>query len=283
MYDRLKNVYATKPDEAGTTTAAYYIQNDGSAASGTVPSSSSTAAQTSSSNGFFTKKRLVDGSYLADITSGGVIPFTDDKGYELLSPFPWGRWMSLNTAVRVFTEDGWLASLVDSNGKPTTNPSDELILQNTDAFLYAGVGHPIAQGQASDMLKSKLKEISNAVGGSFTSQDQSKPNTVSPDATVLVFKYQKGGGNDSSLLKTAQPEDDLVKDQITNTQNARQHIVDVLVSGQVAPTQLTKEALLSTQTQTPLNSTSIGSTPNQQAQEADKFVGVPPSDTTQGP
>src|SRR5208337_3215734 len=36
--------------------------------------------------------------YLSTILS--MQPYTDEKGYELATPFPWGRWKDLNTALR---------------------------------------------------------------------------------------------------------------------------------------------------------------------------------------
>src|SRR5208337_3123756 len=278
---KMGNAVASQSDVAdGTTIAQYFIQNDGETAASTVPTDGKNRGQGGTGKtGYYTQQRIVDKTYIEDVKNG-TIPFTDDKGYEVLAPFPWGRWQSLNSAIQVFTENGWLPGLTTSDGStPIVDPQEEQILTNTDAFLYAGLGTPIASGSASDLLAQKNAQISNTIGGVFAPSDPSKPNVIKPDATVLVLSYSAGSSNDSQLLQKPQPEDDLVQNLITNTQNVQQRLVDVLISGNIAPTQLTQEALLATTTQTPVSAKSVGSTPSQQAQEIASLTNTPPSDT----
>jgi hypothetical protein len=68
-----------------------------------------------------------------------------------------------------------------------------------------------------------------------------------------------------------------VQGLVTNTQNYNQRLIDVLVSGSIAPTQQTQEALRSTVNPTPLTTQAVGSTPAQQAQQADQFASTPSS------
>ena len=82
MYSYLSTTLATTVgNKASTPTSTYVIVND---------------------TGYFNGRakdpnypgRPADGDYVKDICGNpnSVIPYTDDKGYELISPFPWGRW-----------------------------------------------------------------------------------------------------------------------------------------------------------------------------------------------
>jgi hypothetical protein len=279
-------------DQSGASATQYFIQNDGNQAAGTIPGSTAKIPNSSSStgyttvtrlnpNGYYTKQRPVDDTYLYDLKYETVIPYTDDYGYELLSPFPWGRWVDLNTAIKEFTEDGWVSSPSDVNGNPVTDPQELAILKNTDAFLYAGLGTPTSSSSAASALTQKFSQISNTIGGSSTG---SNPNAVVPDATVLVLDYSTATAgsstNDSSLLTTPQPEDNVIQNQITQTANSAQQLVNVLISGSISPTPAAQAALRATQTQTPFNTNSIGSTPSQKTQQALAFSGTPAAVTT---
>ena len=283
------------PDQSGTNAAQYFIQNDGKQAAGTVPgptikipnSDNSTGYRTvqrTNPDGYYTKQRLVDDTYLFDLKYETVIPYTDDYGYELLSPFPWGRWVDLNTAIQEFTENGWVRPPTDASGNPVTDPQELAILKNTDAFLYAGLGTPTSQGSAASTLTQKFSQISNTIGGSSTGSTGSNPNTVVPDATVLVLDYSTATAgsstNDSSLLTTPQPELNVIQNQIMQTTNAAQQLVSVLISGSISPVPAAQAALIATQTQTPFNTTAIGSTPAQRTQQALIFAGTPAAVTT---
>ncbi len=280
------------PDQAGPQFAQYFIQNDGSVKSGTKPNpiaiipneqmTGTLQVPRSNLDGYYTKKRPVDDLYFFDLKYSTVIPYTDDYGYELISPFPWGRWIDLNRAIKEFTEKGWVKPPTDANGNPVSDPQELAILQNTDVFLYAGMGTPSAQGNAANALSQKFSQITNAIGGSFTPSAGSKPNTVTPDTTVFVLTYTTttGSTNDSSLLTTPQPEDNVIQSQIMQTANAAQQLVNVLVSGSISPVPAAQAALLATQTQTPFNTISIGSTPAQKAQQALVFSGTPVTVTT---
>jgi hypothetical protein len=75
-----------------------------------------------------------------------------------------------------------------------------------------------------------------------------------PDATVIVLHYdpqQPGSNATNQLLNAEQPENAFAKQQLMATQSFTQQLVDVLVSGKVAPIPAVQEALLATQTQLP--------------------------------
>jgi hypothetical protein len=220
--------------------------------------------------------RKVDATYLNDLM-GGTIPYTDDKGYELIGPFPWGRWQDLNTTIHNFTQAGWIGLLANSVGNSTSVPAaqqpptfnDLIIEQNTDAFLFAGLGTPTATNDNSSQLIAKLSQIQGTVGGATPatpgqSSALNTPEGVQPDATVIVLQYNnatgQGSGNDSSLLNTAQPENAIAQAQLSSIRNIQQTI-NVLVTGSVSPTPAVQEALLATKTQTPYGLISLTGKP----------------------
>jgi hypothetical protein len=272
--------------------ATYVIKNDGNQQQGTMDPNvgknivvnGKSYKNTNPGPGFFTAQRPADFSYIQALTgkpnaptTNSVIPFTDDKGYELISPFPWGRWTDLNTAVRMFTQAGFLPQAVDANGNPIQISQDDLrTLQNTEAFLFAGLGTPSATGDPSTQLQTALNNQQQLVGGSLTgdyaSQATSTPaagtpiqktaqgsakgglqkSVSQPDATVIILHYdpmQPGSNADNTLLNSAQPENKFAEQLLANTQNALQQTVNVLVSGEVSPTPAVQEALLAAQTQ----------------------------------
>jgi hypothetical protein len=181
-----------------TSLAQYFIQNDGDQKSGTVPPVGSRTGGTTAAS-YYKQKRVVDKTYIEDIKNG-TIPFSDGKGYEVIAPFPWGRYQDLNTAIKIFTEDGWVDGVTDINGNPVVDPQDLAVLQGVDAFLYAGLSTPISTKSTADLLQQFSSQVSNTIGGTFTSQNVGgKPNTATLDATVLVLQYQSGASNDSQL------------------------------------------------------------------------------------
>ena len=246
----------TFTQQSDTQVANYIVQVDGTA--GGHPATDDKGnivtygGNSSGLGGYFTDFRLVDGQYMRDLQRG-ILPYTDEKGYELMGPFPWGRFIDVNTAIKEFTQMGWIKLPTDSSGNTVTDFHDLSIQQSTDALLYAGLGTPTASGTMANQLINALStKISNTVGGTFasTSPDQ---NTITPDATVIVLQYPPGNTSpaDSNLLQNAQPEDQLVGHFIKNTQQAQQQVIDVLVSGSIAPTKAVQEALQTTKTQTP--------------------------------
>jgi hypothetical protein len=263
-----------------TPTSTYVIKNDGNAQQGTI--------DPATGHGYFCKDQAHSQSRSADLAyiktlcgdvlthADSVIPFTDDKGYELIAPFPWGRWVSLNKALKEFTEKGWVQPPTDVNGNDTLQ--DLQTLQNTDAFLFAGLGTPSATNDPSSQLVSVLNQQNRLVGGSLTgtysvaplpaasttttnvsaqqtagsgtnspTQYASQTNSTQPDATVIILHYdpsQAGSFADRNLLNAAQPENAFAQQLLASTQNAAQQLVDVLVSGNVSPSPTVQEELL---------------------------------------
>jgi len=293
--DQLK-LYAVRAQGLGsklgnqfdTPYSTYVIKNDGDVGQGTVDKNAGknivvngkTIKDTNPGPGFFTAQRSADYSYIVALCgdptthANSIIPFTDGKGYELISPFPWGRYVDLNTAIKTFTELGFLpgtGGMTDANGNPTTDLQDEQILQNTDAFLFAGLGTPSATNSPATTIQNAMVTQQQIVGGSTTTYSaqaaaasgvplQSTGNTATaggvqtptlqPDATVIILHFDPatpGGSTPASLLTQPQPEDVYAAQQLgINNPNHTQQLVDVLVSGNVQPSMTVKEALIAT-------------------------------------
>jgi hypothetical protein len=247
-----------------TAFANWTIANDANSNQGTI--------DPRTNQGYYTYQRATDYYYMLDIRGNAnqtaVIPFTDQKGYEVIAPFPWGRYTDLNTAILEFTEMGWVPGTTDSQGNPIQSLQDLAILQTTDAFIFAGLGTPTATGDAVSQLTTALQSQQTLIGGnssannsSTTQQSNSAQSNQTMDATVIVLKYDSTGANDTQLLNAAQPEDALVTSLIQQTQTQMQQLVDVLVSGGVSPTIGVQEALLATKTQTPTKLVSLNPMP----------------------
>lgn len=230
---RMATSWTMQPDTPG---ASYIVVPDGSQKYGTVDSKHP--------DGFFTKPRSVDNSYFVDIWSGAgsksVIPFTDEKGYEVLAPFPWGRWQSLRTAIKEFTLDGYIVRQdndgnqvvgpTDVNGNPTQNQQDISVLNTTESFLFAGLGTPTATLHPSNQLMQNLAQLQNQADID----------------TVVVLDYSDGqSSNDNQLLDKAQPDiaNSAVENTLAGTSNANQQLIDVLVTGAVSPIKNPREVM----------------------------------------
>ena len=294
---RTQNLASKLGNQFDTPFSTYVIKNDGNREQGTmdpnvgknVVVNGQSVKNTNAGPGYFTSQRPADLSYIQALTNksdppatNSVIPFTDDKGYELISPFPWGRWVDLNTAIKTFTQTGFVPGAKDVNGNPTQiNPDDLKTLQNTDAFLFAGLGTPSATADPASQLITRLSNLTKLIGGSQTgainpsgppsvsagstggsnpvsgggafSTQQSVSQSISQsDATVIILHYdptQPGSFAENSLLNASQPENKFAEQLLANTKNSLQRLVDVLVSGTVAPMPAVQEALLASQTQ----------------------------------
>ncbi len=123
-------------------------------------------------DGTWTTQRQVEGKFFEDIRT--KIPYTDAKGYELLSPFPWGRFLDLKTALQEMTRDGYVY-------QPITNATDYKIVQQTNAFLYAGMATPTSSSDASSSLQQAL-----SAGGASNVGSGATITVMNADGTPLT-------------------------------------------------------------------------------------------------
>lgn len=111
------------------------------------------------------KTKLVscDGKYLDKCTQ--MMPYTDEKGYEVISPMPWGRYATLNEAIYEFTREGY----VDLANKDKNIKEAAQALKTTSAFLFAGFAIPKIEDPAP-LIKSELAKNVADSASQFNSQ-----------------------------------------------------------------------------------------------------------------
>jgi cytoskeletal protein RodZ len=86
---------------------------------------------------------------------------------------------------------------------------------------------------------------------------------VTPDATIIVLSYSgQTNPSDSVLVTTAQPDVNSTIQKLQNTVTTQQQAIAVLVSGSIAPTQATQEALADSQTPDPTENIGLTSSPS---------------------
>lgn len=94
----------------------------------------------------FSKAKVADGNYIDRTTM--VQPYTNEKGYEVISPFPWGRYATLTDALITFTTDAWPSSATDSSAS-SSSPANFTV----SAFLTAGLTtHLNSSNAATELL-----------------------------------------------------------------------------------------------------------------------------------
>jgi hypothetical protein len=168
------------------------------------------------------------------------LPYTDEKGYEVFAPFPWGRWLDVNTAIQEFTEDGYVSP-------PPIDANTYLIVQKSTAFIYAGLENPVSTGDNSTAMTAALQSVQKSLGvgtNSGTTQpgqtqapttpstpSQTGPNT-STDITAFELSYQSfSPGGADSIIQVGTPESKLDSALISGTQAAEQQKVDMFLTG----------------------------------------------------
>ena len=130
-----------------------------------------------------------------------------------------------------------------------------MIEQNTNAFLFAGLGTPSASGsEPSGQLLAALISIQNTNGGATPNPAEGQTGSgAQPDATMIVLDYSGGTpqSGDQSLLNASQPEDKIAQQLLKAIQGptAQQDLIKVLVTGKVSPTKAVQEQLVAVQTQ----------------------------------
>jgi len=209
--DTKAHSYRVQPDTDGPNNTPYFSANNiigptgpaasTSAAGATPGSSGSSAAESGMTSGYFQKIVYYQ-------------PFTDEKGYEVVSVFPLGRWKSLKQAYKETRE-----------GKLVDNVSPEAAAQITltDTALFAGLINP--SSEASSVLLKQQQDVSNALANDSSFE--------------LVWTQPNAPGGDTSLTMKAQPDNVpaagsdaaielALKNQVTN-------VVNVFLTGTPAP------------------------------------------------
>jgi hypothetical protein len=124
----------------------------------------------------------VDDAYLDLLMTAQ--PYTDEKGYEVVGPFPWGRWLSLEAAIKdvdsaIITDDNPSAATLTN--RITTPGASSLLLG------LSSLGSSVA-GMTAQFVAQTYADITNPYVSSFElvwSTPESQESTSSaPEATT---------------------------------------------------------------------------------------------------
>jgi hypothetical protein len=146
-------------------------------------------------------------TYLQKILSSQ--PYTDEKGYELVTPFPWGRWKVLIEALY----ETHLGVLV-----PGSTLQDVEQISGTNVFLFAGVGS-ISGSSSQKILKSQLAALSNV-------------SSEASDATTFELVNPLPGSQQTNILNSMQPDSSLL---LTQAQSNTQAATKMFLTGNLPP------------------------------------------------
>ena len=229
--------------------------------------------------GVFVNQRSVDQDYYVDVRS--TIPYTDGKGYEVVAPFPWGRYIDIKTALQEFTRDGYVLQ-----SSASAQQSTVLVLQNTQTALFAGLDQPTG---ATDPASSVLAAQNTTAGTTNNTPNSGIPQTqlttligtdgnVETGATgqpimvlqfpqavlnsfnVTVFELDYSGNfspSTGSTITQGQPDTLLNSELVQNTITAEENKLNIFLTGQVTQA----GSVLSTQVQASGNTTPGNTTP----------------------
>lgn len=141
--------------------------------------------------GVFSSQRTLDSTYYESLRT--IRPYTDHKGYEVVGPFPWGRWKSLKECLNTFTISNSLYGGLDNNN-PAITPTDPgtTTVTDTNAFLFTGDSVPASHLSASDMLMT-LVPLRGNVGNYKSFELEYLSETTSPSlASTLGASTELG-------------------------------------------------------------------------------------------
>ncbi len=206
-----------------TTDASWRVQQD----TGNVWS----APNPSAASSFY---RLVQGN--ADFnfytTIRTTIPYTDEKGYEVLAPFPWGRWLDIKTALQEFTRDGYVY-------RPGSTKTDFQLVQGVNTFLYAGLSAATGTADPSSELLDALSALQSSIGvtptvGETPAQSQSFTDTQGQLTDITTFELDYTGfvpGGADSIIQVEQPSNTIGAAVLTATAASGQQKVSMFLTG----------------------------------------------------
>lgn len=116
----------------------------------------------------FTQQVPCDSTYMQTVRY--CLPYTDEKGYELITPFPWGRWRTLKESLQDFIY-------------PTSSATFATQLTGVQTFLFGGIGQPKNFFDSAGNLSDALAKLQTAIDNN----------------TVFELTYDATGGGDSLL------------------------------------------------------------------------------------
>ena len=162
----------------------------------------SAAFQSKFNQGFFKASIPVDAFYCLAVQTFAM-PYTDDQGYTLARPFPWGRYSTLAKSLDAFTRPvkaptgALLPFEVASEGGGTEtgfSSASSFLKTATDAFLLTGLGTPSAANGtsaggpndlASNSVLQQLTSLATLMSDNITCFVVNYPSDQDPNASGL--------------------------------------------------------------------------------------------------
>ena len=237
-FDTKTHCFRIQNDEVTAADIQNQIADDGTvivngSAVPTVPATPTTPARHGSpalivTEPFFNKNTWANGidiRYYHKILS--TQPYTDDKGYEVVSPFPWGRWVTLLQAIRE-TRLGILTPPSETSFAASEVPG-------VYTFLFAGLASPTDPSIASQLnsVNSSYPSPSSGAGPASSYNLTSKMyDSVEQDSVIELITIPGQPGTDQSLTSSSQP-DMLTQIQKSDLASIRS-TVDVFLTGGVS-------------------------------------------------
>ena len=227
--EKLGTLWATRPD---TPSKSFRIQNDVAKPGDAMMTtemvdgeevSVSTGIEVDGKKQFFSKENWSNGInmvYYKKILT--CQPYTDEKGYELITPFPWGRWQDVNAAIQ---DSRHSEAMPSEKEDEMVNPDDVQQAGSVAAmnvFLFAGLTSPtgssgVGGGAMSDALNAKLQITSN--GKPVEGYD-----SVEMDSVIELQTPKPGDVIDDPSLKNSVQPDITSGEQPTDFQNLRDRL-----------------------------------------------------------
>jgi hypothetical protein len=221
--EKLGSLFATRFD---TKTKSFRVQNDKATADdakGIADSGSTSSTGIQVGQPFFSKDNWGEGIniwYYHKILT--TQPYTDEKGYEVITPFPWGRWQDVNTAIRE-SRLGILSNTANIQGAGN--------VQAMNVFLFAGLATP----NSGDITTALNTALSSGLGVTVNGLPATGYDSVELDSVIELVTPQPGDvGSDDALTNYTQP--DMQKQSaISDITNIQQRINTFITGGATLP------------------------------------------------
>lgn len=151
--------------------------------------------QPDSEHKFDSDYRATDAQYLEDLRS--TRPYTDGSGYELIGPFPWGRWRTLRDAIYDFTIADALGTTGNTLNPAITPGSTETTIDGVSAYLFTGdVATTSSDGTAEQIVDDMKTQQATVANNKIIELTYSSPEMPSSLAGIQSLTPSEGATND---------------------------------------------------------------------------------------
>jgi hypothetical protein len=162
-----------------------------------------------------------------------IRPYTDEKGYELIGPFPWGRWKSLEETVYQFTVSSTIPPTGTSTGTitasvPTTTAAS--------AFLYTGESQPMNSTDAASQVLSTLTATAAVIKTTKVFELTYDSNGAASDANGMQGLTESDAGVISQASQVSADEYERAQTFLNSTPKTSNSVAAILKSYPVTPT-----------------------------------------------